>query len=721
MNLQTPSQMFQTLSSFCDTVLSNQPYDSKTHMGMYSTCILYSQQTQGNAQKLFQLIHQKCIMKLKVLLKQTQQINSTLDFLRFYITNYKLYLISCQKISHVFSYLDRFFIKQQKAINGEYSNPVFKHCMSLFWCDFLRANATNIVENTMNLLLAERIDNNTQNRELINGIMLLFLSFSNPEIVTVSLMNLNIYDNYYQSEYIKAAQSYYKDLNNYFKNYGITEFLEKTIEIIELERQRSQLYVAANLQREFGEFLQKQFISEQCKFIIEKMESLLKTREKDDLKKCFTVLKDGEQVDSAIPVFEVYCKKIGMEKVKCIMSIQQAFEIIKVIIEYYEDITNLIQECFRNHPSFNAGFGRAFREIINSNVKIANGEEMEILIPEYLAKYSDIVVKKCVGVDELNNKLDQIFCIYDFIENKDIFENYYIKAIAKRMLLRGNNDDLSQENIVFDRHRVKFSSTFSYKIQKMMSDLQISQSLSNQFLATVNVPFPFFVNVLQTSVWPLEPQQFMFELPDELKTSHIFFEKWYIKQHQRRKLQWLHQYTRGKIKTNCFNKSYNLFGSAYQLSILVLFNQKNEITIDEIFNTIHLTMDIIKSIISSLQSVDLISVEDGNIVKINNSFKYAKTKFVLPIPKAVVFKQEKKEEEREITAERVGLIEACIVRLMKKNRKMQHNDLMQAVVTSLSSRFRTPIPLVRRTIESLIEREYISRSDVRKDEYIYIE
>ena len=78
-------------------------------------------------------------------------------------------------------------------------------------------------------------------------------------------------------------------------------------------------------------------------------------------------------------------------------------------------------------------------------------------------------------------------------------------------------------------------------------------------------------------------------------------------------------------------------------------------------------------------------------------------------------------EERELTAERVNMIEACIVRLMKRNRKMLHNELMQAVITALSSRFSPNVQMVKKTIESLIEREYIARSEVKKDEYVYLE
>ena len=97
--------------------------------------------------------------------------------------------------------------------------------------------------------------------------------------------------------HVILSETYYRNLNDVFNNYGVSQFLEKTIEITELERERSQWYTASNVQREFWEFLQQKFICEQCNFIVTKMESLLKKREKEDLMRCFVILKDGNKIE----------------------------------------------------------------------------------------------------------------------------------------------------------------------------------------------------------------------------------------------------------------------------------------------------------------------------------------------------------------------------------------------------------------------------------------
>ncbi|KAL7711983.1 Cullin [Entamoeba marina] len=424
------------------------------------------------------------------------------------------------------------------------------------------------------------------------------------------------------------------------------------------------------------------------------------------LKKAYSVLYEGESLKGVINFFEEYCFTIGNEAIKRWDSKENLLKLVDIIITYYNTMKTLIQQSFDNHSLFQSAFTKVFRSIINENVVIKL-DHIDVVFPEYLARYTDVVLRS--GKDEeIIDNLSSVFEIYDNIDNKDIFETFYAKAISKRIMYL---------TII----KKFFSSSLCYKIQKMSRDISISHEMTTEFCNIVSVDFMFSVNVLQTAVWPVDPQQFLFNLPNELSNIHTLFSQWYSKQHQRRKLQWIHQYARGKISSTYLKKTYIFYGSAYQLSILLLFNGNDTYSIDEIFSIIQSRVDIITSIIQSLKDVGLLEQNDEQKYYLKQQYQSNKTKIVLPIPKPVQQQETKQNEEVEINTQRISLIESVVVRLMKRNKKMSHNELIQEVSTSLSSRFRPPIQLVKKAIESLIEREYLARSDVLKDDYVYVD
>ena len=73
-----------------------------------------------------------------------------------------------------------------------------------------------------------------------------------------------------------------------------------------------------------------------------------------------------------------------------------------------------------------------------------------------------------------------------------------------------------------------------------------------------------------------------------------------------------------------------------------------------------------------------------------------------------------------VEEDRRHLVEAAIVRIMKARKSLNHNDLIAEVTKQLSIRF-TPTPnFIKKRIESLIEREYLERSENEHRVYLYV-
>ena len=73
-----------------------------------------------------------------------------------------------------------------------------------------------------------------------------------------------------------------------------------------------------------------------------------------------------------------------------------------------------------------------------------------------------------------------------------------------------------------------------------------------------------------------------------------------------------------------------------------------------------------------------------------------------------------------VEEDRRHLVEAAIVRIMKARKSLNHNELVAEVMKQLSARFQASQVFMKKRIESLIEREYLERSEQDRRIYKYV-
>ncbi|KAJ6141540.1 cullin-3 [Penicillium chermesinum] len=81
---------------------------------------------------------------------------------------------------------------------------------------------------------------------------------------------------------------------------------------------------------------------------------------------------------------------------------------------------------------------------------------------------------------------------------------------------------------------------------------------------------------------------------------------------------------------------------------------------------------------------------------------------------------QRKSTEKKMAEERAGTIEAAIVRIMKQRKTLTHTQLITEVLSQLSSRFVPDVNMIKKRIESLLDREYLERTSEDPPTYGYV-
>jgi len=115
-------------------------------------------------------------------------------------------------------------------------------------------------------------------------------------------------------------------------------------------------------------------------------------------------------------------------------------------------------------------------------------------------------------------------------------------------------------------------------------------------------------------------------------------------------------------------------------------------------------------------------IAKDHIFKYNTGFINQLFKIKIPTLAAKVSTEAtaKKEVPPSVLEARKNRVEAAVVRIMKARKTLDHNNLIAEVVKQLSARFAVEPTFIKKRIESLIEREYLSRDKDNRRIYHYM-
>ncbi|XP_028259742.1 cullin-3-like [Parambassis ranga] len=429
-------------------------------------------------------------------------------------------------------------------------------------------------------------------------------------------------------------------------------------------------------------------------------------------------------------------------------------------VDYFQGLLDLktrfdcfLLESFNNDQLFKQTITGDFEYFLNLNSRS----------PEYLSLFIDDKLRKGVkGLteQEVETILDKVMVLFRFMEEKDVFERYYKQHMGHRLLSNQSISDDSEKNMI-SKLKAQCGYHFTSKLEGMFRDISISNTTMDEFRQHIQTTsaslsgVDLTVRVLTTGYWPTQSATPKCTIPPAPKHAFEVFRRFYLAKHTGRQLTLQNHLGGADLNATFYRavkkgdgsevgvggaqvigsntRKHILQVSTFQMTILMLFNNREKCTFEEIQQETDIPE---RQLVRALQSLACgkptqrvltkepksKEIENGNVFTVNDEFtsKLHRVKIQTVAAKQGESDPERKETRQKVDDDRKYEIEAAIIRIMKSRKKMQHNVLIAEVTQQLRARFLASPVAIKKSIERLFEREYLARTPEDHKVYTYI-
>ncbi|KAJ3099328.1 hypothetical protein HDU96_010738 [Phlyctochytrium bullatum] len=692
---------------------------------------------------LYNNLREHLRVHLQILLARANDADSLLEY---YTKQWQRYVLASTLIHHIFRYLNRHWVKRE-----------------------MDEGHRNIYD--VNTVWTDR-DGDTIEHSLIKSVVDSFVALGLDEN-DCTKPTLEIYKQYFETPFISATEAYYKAESELFiSENSITDYMKKAEARLIEEENRVQLYLHQTTHKPLITTCETVLIKNHTAPIQEEFQSLLDQDQTDDLARMYGLLsRVPEGLDKLRTIFEAHVRKQGLSAVERVAELAASgateggdkeddeeekpkrpstakgkaptgadkldavdpkiyVEALLAVHKKYQDLVNV---ALRGEAGFVASLDKACREFINRNKVCKAGSSKS---PELLARFCDSLLRKSSKVadeKEIEEVLNSVMTVFKYVEDKDVFQKFYSKMLAKRLVNSTSASDDAEASMI---SKLKEACGFEYtsKLVRMFTDVSLSKDLNENFKEAMlkthdkDELLDFSIMVLHTASWPLQTTTTTFNIPEELLKTYNRFQGFYQNKHSGRKLNWHWMLSKGELKANYCkaNKTgYTYQVSTYQMGILLPFNTSLKYTWEELLNVTGLPQETLVSNITALVKSKVLLCDgtmgdNGSKYELNLDFKSKKVRIQLNMPAKSEVKAETDATHKTIEEDRRILIQAAIVRIMKTRKAAKHQTLMSEVVTQLTPRFVPKVQDIKKCIDILLEKEYLERKEGEKDMYAYL-
>ncbi|MCJ1358579.1 MAG: hypothetical protein MMC33_008579 [Icmadophila ericetorum] len=491
-------------------------------------------------------------------------------------------------------------------------------------------------------------------------------------------------------------------------------------------------------------------------------ENVAQILDRDDLRPLrllYSLLQRKGLGEKLRPAFEAHINKRGSE---IVFDEKRENEMVVRLLQFRKRLDSIWNDAFERQEGLGHSLSDAFEQFINQTKKNNMTWGTDNRKPgEMIAKYVDMILKggvKALGSASLaaangiatpneedqddrqddeeiviGKELDQVLDLFRFVHGKAVFEAFYKKDLARRLLM-GRSASADAEKSMLTRLKSECGAAFTLNLEQMFTDIELAREEMTSYKKMLNdhekkLPVDLNVNVLSASAWPTYPD-IAVEVPQDIQKSIAHFEQYHKSKHTGHRLTWKHALAHCQLKAN-FPKGYKeIVVSSFQAIILLLFNGRpttQPLSYSDIQAATNLRHEELERTLQSLACARyrvLTKSTKGKEINTTDTFivnlSFSDPKFRIKINQIQLkeTKEENKETHERVAADRHYETQAAIVRTMKARKKITHAELIAEVITATKSRGVLDPVEIKKNIEKLIEKDYIEREEGNSYSYL---
>ncbi|KAL7420574.1 ubiquitin ligase (cullin) of SCF [Cryptotrichosporon argae] len=660
------------------------------------------------------------------------------ELLKYYAREWDRYTVGAEFLNKLFNYLNKHWVKREKDEGRKDVYNVYTLALVSWKRNFFdsiqkrKDEASRLTQAVLRQIEQQR-NGEEIDTSLLKKVIESYVSLGIDESTDQHRQNLEVYQECFQVHFLAATERYYEaESSAFIAGNSVSDYMKKAEDRLEEETRRVDAYLHDSTRKDLKERCELVLISNHRHTLWDEFKALLDGDRESDLARMYGLLiRVSGGLEPLRNIFEGHVKAAGHAAVERAMRSaasdggkQDAIDpktYIEALLSTHAKFSDVVNKPFRGELGFNASLDKACREFCNSNAACQKPTQS----PALLANYCDQLLKKSnrdLDPEALESALDRALVIFQFIDDKDVFQKFYVKNLAQRLVREVSASDDSESSMISKLKEIA-GFDFTHNMTRMIQDISVSRDVSERFKERerrdgLNDGVDFSVMVLGSNFWPLTPPKTDFAIPSQLQSKFKSFTTFYGEVHSGRKLQWLWNVSKSELRSSYLSQKYTFMVSAYQAAILTQFNNDDMLEYKDIQAGTTISDDVLKPQLNLLVKAKVINQAEDSY-SLNTSFK-SKT-IRVQLNKTV--KSEAKQETTEVLAsvdeDRKFVYQATIVRIMKTRKTIKHQSLIQETTAAISTKFTPKVSDIKKAIDYLIDKEYLERGE-EKDSYNYL-